>query len=258
VIFRIMRQLTQIKLSHYTLGVNDPSGIHPELQVGHDVGARMPDDRKKTPRETPTDADGPLVDRLRAGDRSAFAALVGRHAGALLRVASSLVRDHSVAEEVVQETWMGVLTGIDAFEGRSSLRTWLFQILVNKARTRFAREGRTVPFSALSGPGSGDGPALDPARFDGQEGWREPPESWTGEDPERLAIEAETRAAIEAGIEQLPDAQRAVMTLRDIEGLETEEICNLLSITVTNQRVLLHRARAKVRQALERHLGGVR
>ena len=209
-------------------------------------------------REAASEAEAALLTRLRGGDRAAFAAMVRRHAGPLLRVARSLVRDRAVAEEVVQETWLGVLTGLDAFQGRSSLRTWLFQILVNRARTRFAREGRTVPFSALAGPGEGDPPGVDPGRFDEQGGWRERPGPWTEEDPERLAMGAETRAAIEAAIEELPEAQRAVMTLRDIEGLETEEICNLLSITVTNQRVLLHRARARVRQALERRLGGVR
>ncbi len=219
---------------------------------------RMPADRRTASREAATEVEAALLVRLRAGDRAAFAALVGRHAGSLLRVARSLVRDRAVAEEVVQETWLGLFTGIDAFEGRSSLRTWLFQILVNRARTRFVREGRTVPFSALAGPGEGDPPAVDPGCFDEQGGWREPPGVWTEEDPERLAMGAETRAAIEAAIQELPQAQRAVMTLRDIEGLETEEICNLLAITVTNQRVLLHRARAKVRQALERRLGGVR
>jgi RNA polymerase sigma-70 factor, ECF subfamily len=209
-------------------------------------------------REAASEAEATLLDRLRAGDRAAFSALVARHAGSLLRVARSLVRDRAAAEEVVQETWLGVLTGLDAFEGRSSLRTWLFQILVNRARTRFAREGRTVPFSALAGPGDGDPPAVDPGSFDERGGWRQPPGAWSEEDPERLAMNAETRAAIQTAIQELPEAQRAVMTLRDIEGLETEEICNLLSITVTNQRVLLHRARARVRQALERRLGGVR
>ncbi len=217
----------------------------------------MPPREQRAGREAASEAEAALLDRLRAGDRAAFAALVGRHAPSLLRVARSLVRDRAVAEEVVQETWLGALTGLDAFEGRSSLRTWLFQILVNRARTRFARESRTVPFSALAGPGDGD-PPVDPERFDQQGAWRPPPGPWTEEDPERLAANAETRAAIEAAIQELPEAQRAVMTLRDIEGLETEEICNLLSITVTNQRVLLHRARTRVRQALERRLGGVR
>ena len=216
------------------------------MPADHGTGGRQPE------------ADAALLYRLRGGDRAAFAALVGRHAGSLLRVAQSLVRDRAVAEEVVQETWMGVLTGIDAFQGRSSLRTWLFQILVNKARTRFGREGRTVPFSALSRPGEADPATVDPGHFDGHDAWRLAPTPWTEENPERLAMGAETRAAIEAAIQELPEAQRAVMTLRDVEGLETEEICNLLAITVTNQRVLLHRARAKVRQALERRLGGAR
>jgi RNA polymerase sigma-70 factor, ECF subfamily len=217
---------------------------------------RMPADQRTGGREA--EADAALLARLHGGDRAAFAALVGRHAGSLLRVAQSLVRDRAVAEEVVQETWLGALTGLDAFEGRSSLRTWLFKILVNKARTRFLREGRTVPFSALARPGDDDPGAVAPGHFDENDAWRLPPSTWTEEDPERLAMGAETRAAIETAIQELPDAQRAVMTLRDIEGLETEEICNLLAITVTNQRVLLHRARAKVRQALERRLGGTR
>lgn len=217
---------------------------------------RMAAGRSTEAREAAPELDSAQLARLRAGDRAAFAALVARHAGPLLRVALSLVRDRAAAEEVVQETWMGLLTGLDAFEGRSSLRTWLFQILVNKARTRFAREGRTVPFSALAGGDDGDAPAVDPARFDEGGAWREPPDAWTQADPERLAMAGETRAAIEAAIGELPEAQRAVMTLRDIEGLETEEICNLLAITVTNQRVLLHRARSKVREALERRLGG--
>jgi RNA polymerase sigma-70 factor, ECF subfamily len=194
-----------------------------------------------------------VVARLRAGDRAAFAALVQRNAGSLLRVACSLVRDSAAAEELVQETWLAVLTGLDSFEGRSSLRTWLFRILVNKARTRFVRDGRVVPFSALAGPGED---AVDPGRFDADDAWRDPPSTWSEENPERLALRAETRATIEACIAELPETQRAVITLRDVEELETDEICNLLSISVTNQRVLLHRARAKVRQALERRLGG--
>jgi len=204
------------------------------------------------------DSDDALLARLRAGDRAAFAALVKRHAGSLLRVARSLVRDQETAEELVQETWLAVFTGLDAFEGRSSLRTWLFRICVNKARTRFVRDGRTVPFSSLAGPGDGDGAAIESGSFDGDDAWRDPPSTWSEENPERLALGAETRAAIEAAIAELPESQRAVMTLRDLEGLEAEEICNLLAITVTNQRVLLHRARARVRAALEIRLGGVR
>jgi RNA polymerase sigma-70 factor (ECF subfamily) len=211
-----------------------------------------------TATQTISEADAGLLVRLRAGDRAAFAAMVQRHSGSLLRVARSLVRDQASAEELVQETWLSVLTGLAAFEGRSSLRTWLFQICVNKARTRFVRDGRTVPFSSLGGPGDGDGSPLDRDRFDAEGAWRDPPSTWNEENPERLAMGAQTRAAIEACIAELPETQRAVLTLRDVEGLEADEICNLLSITLTNQRVLLHRARARVREALEARLGGVR
>jgi RNA polymerase sigma-70 factor (ECF subfamily) len=206
--------------------------------------------------QTIRDADAGLLVRLKAGDRAAFAALIQRHAGSLLRVARSLVRDQATAEELVQETWLALLTGLEAFEERSSLRTWLFRICVNKARTRFVRDGRTVPFSALDGMGGGASLGSDP--FDEDGAWRDPPSAWNEENPERLAMGAETRAAIEACIGELPETQRAVLTLRDVEGLEADEICNLLSITLTNQRVLLHRARARLREALEARLGGAR
>ena len=203
---------------------------------------------------SPSAADDALLLGLRAGDRDAFAQLVRRHAGALLRFARSFVRDPSLVEEVVQDTWVAALDGLESFEGRSSLRTWLFRILANRARTRLLREGRSVPFSALTGADEGDETALDPDRFDRNGAWKDPPGTWSEENPERLVQGAETRVAIEAAIAELPEAQRAVITLRDIEGLDTDEICNLLAITVTNQRVLLHRARARVRQALARHL----
>lgn len=199
-----------------------------------------------------------LLGRLRAGERAAFAELVARHGGSLLRLATSFVKDRSLAEEVVQDAWVAALDGLDGFEGRSSLRTWLFHIVANKARTRIAREGRSVPFSALANPDEGGDPAVSPDRFDEKGMWREPPGRWSEENPERLAQGAETRAAIERAIAALPEAQRAVLTLRDIEGLETEEICNLLGVTVSNQRVLLHRARSKVRQALEKLMAGGR
>jgi RNA polymerase sigma-70 factor (ECF subfamily) len=189
-----------------------------------------------------------LVTRLKAGDRAAFTALVGRHGGALLRLATTFLRDRSVAEEVVQDTWLAALDGLDGFEGRASLRTWLFSILANRARNRAVREGRSLPFSAL-GEAEG-GPAVDPSRFHADGHWLETHAGWSEEDPERLAAGAETRAAIEAAIAALPDAMRAVVTLRDVEGLEAEEICNLLGLTLTNQRVLLHRARCRLRQAL--------
>jgi RNA polymerase sigma-70 factor (ECF subfamily) len=201
--------------------------------------------------------DDALLLRLRAGDRAAFATLVRRHGGAMLRFARFFTKSSSLAEDLVQETWLAALEGLESFEGRSSLRTWLFRVLANKARTRTARERRSVPFSSLAHPDE-EKPAVDPERFDQAGAWEGPPARWSEENPERLAQGVETRAAIEAAIAELSEAQRAVITLRDVEGLEADEICNLLGITVTNQRVLLHRARAKVRTALERHLGGAR
>jgi RNA polymerase sigma-70 factor (ECF subfamily) len=203
----------------------------------------------------PAGLDAELVGRVRAGDRAAFAALVRRHGGALHRFARLFVREPSTAEEVVQDTWIAVLEGLDGFEGRASFKTWLFRILANRARTRAAREGRSVPFSALAGT-EGDEGAVDPERFDVSGHWRDPPAEWTDENPERLALQAETRAVMAAAVAALPPAQRAVLILRDEDGLEAEEICNLLGLTVTNQRVLLHRARTRVRQALETHMRG--
>jgi RNA polymerase sigma-70 factor (ECF subfamily) len=202
--------------------------------------------------------DAELVRRIRAGDRTAFTALVRRHGGPLLRLARVFVRDESLAEEVVQDTWVAVLDGLDGFEGRAAFRTWLYRILANRARTRATREGRTVPFSALAQGDDGGDPILEPDRFDERGMWRDPPVGWSEETPERLALAAETRAVMEAAVAALPPNQRAVLVLRDEEGLETEEICNLLGLTVTNQRVLLHRARTRVRQAIEAHMRGGR
>jgi RNA polymerase sigma-70 factor (ECF subfamily) len=203
------------------------------------------------------DEDSALVARVQAGDRSAFAALVRRHGPSLLRFARIFVREQTAAEEVVQDTWMGILEGLDGFEGRASFKTWLYRILANRARTRAVREGRSVPFSALA-DAEGDEPAVDPGRFEPGGHWRDPPVGWTDETPERLALAAETRAVIEDAVRALPQAQRAVLVLRDEDGLDTDEICNLLDLTVTNQRVLLHRARTRVRQALEEHMRGGR
>lgn len=197
------------------------------------------------------------MERLRAGDRAAFTELVGRHGGALLRLATTFVRDRSLAEEVVQDAWLAALDGLDGFEARASLRTWLFSILANKARNRAVREGRSLPFSALGGGGGDDGEAaVDPARFHADGHWLVATSAWTVEDPEQLAGGAETRAAIQRAIAALPEAQRAVVTLRDVEGLEAEEICNLLGLTLTNQRVLLHRARTRLREALAEFMDG--
>ncbi len=199
-----------------------------------------------------------LLGRLRGGDRTAFTALVSAHGGALLRLATAFVKDRSLAEEVVQDAWLAALEHLEDFEGRAALRTWLFHIVANKARTRLTREGRSVPFSALGNPSDSDEPAVSPDRFDQRGMWKDPPGPWSEENPERLAQGSQTREAIERAVADLPEAQRAVITLRDIEGLETGEICNLLGVTMSNQRVLLHRARSKVRQALEKYMAGTR
>jgi len=215
-----------------------------------------PPPQKRATSTAPDADEAVLVGRLRDGDRAAFAALVRQHGGSLLRFAATFVRDRALAEEVVQDTWLAALEHLGGFEGRASLRTWLFHIAANKARTRLTREGRSVPFSALANPGEAGDDEVSPDRFDQGGMWRDPPGPWSEENPERLAQGAETRAAIEAAVAALPDAQRAVITLRDIEGLETEEICDILGVTVSNQRVLLHRARTKVRLALEKHMAG--
>ncbi|MBA3304101.1 MAG: sigma-70 family RNA polymerase sigma factor [Actinomycetota bacterium] len=199
-----------------------------------------------------------LVERLRAGDESAFAALVDAHHDALVRVAQGHVSSRAVAEEVAQETWLGVLQGVGRFEGRSSLKTWLFQILVNRAKTRGQREARTVPFSALGPEPSESEPAVDPSRF--LEGghrwggfWATPPKRWDGVPDERL-LSKETMSQVGAALGTLPPRQREVIVLRDVEELTSEEVCDLLGLSVGNQRVLLHRARSSVRSRLEEYL----
>ena len=222
-------------------------------------GAPMSAATRQPPAPPSGEEERAVLARLRAGDRAAFAELVARHGGTMLHVAMTFVRERATAEEVVQDAWLGLLDGLDRFEARASLRTWLFRILVNRARTRAVREGRSLPFSALSDGGDG-APELEvtSSAFDEAGGWREPPGAWSEEDPERLAMGTQTRALLEAEIARLPDAQRTVLTLRDVEGLEAEEVCVLLGISASNQRVLLHRARAKVRLALEGYLAGSR
>jgi RNA polymerase sigma-70 factor (ECF subfamily) len=186
-----------------------------------------------------------LVEALRAGDERVFEQLIRMYQGTLLRVAQMYVSSRAVAEEVVQETWLAVLNGIDRFEGRSSLKTWIFRILANRAKTRAQREGRTIPFSAL-----GDSePAVAPDRFD-QGSWATFPADW----PEERLLAEETFHVIEGAIESLPPTQRAVITLRDVQGWSAEEVRNALDLSETNQRVILHRARSKVRGALEEYL----
>jgi RNA polymerase sigma-70 factor (ECF subfamily) len=184
---------------------------------------------------------------------------VERYSGSLLRIAMLYTPTRAVAEEVVQETWLGVLQGLDRFEGRSSLKTWIFRILTNRAKTRGTRERRSIPFSAFADP-SADGPepAVDPSRFRGEDdrwphGWASPPTSWD-ELPEDRLLSSETLGKVAEAIASLSGAQREVITLRDVEGWTSAEVCNHLGISETNQRVLLHRARAKVRAALEEYL----
>ncbi len=176
-------------------------------------------------------------------EEAAFRKLVAEHSSALLRLALIHSPSRAVAEEVVQETWIAVLRSIDGFEGRSSLRTWICRILINTARRRAAREGRSVPFSAVAG--AGGEPPVDPARFNGGH-WIAFPV-----DPAERALGAEVREHIERAIAALGSPQREVIVLRDVEGWSAEEVCEALELTPGNQRVLLHRARAKVRQALE-------
>ena len=200
--------------------------------------------------------DRELVKRLRDGDESAFVELIDRYGATMLRVAQMYVRDRGTAEEVVQETWLAVLNGIDRFEERSSLKTWLFRILTNRAKTRGQRDGRMVPFSALAGAGNeADERSVDPDRFLGPDSphpgaWAAPPVPW----PQEKLLEGETLNVIQMAIDMLPEAQREVILLRDVDGWTPMEVSEILEITDGNQRVLLHRARSKVRAALEEYL----
>jgi len=191
--------------------------------------------------------DHALLGRLRAGDEAAFEALVARHDRALRRVARTFVRTPADADDVVQETWLAVIRGLDQFEGRASLTTWIFRILINRARTRASRDARSVPFSALQD--DDDRPAVDSAAFAGDGRWRSAPPRLES-DPEASVLGVELRTHLLQAVEQLAPAQRAVITLRDLVGLETEDVCSLLEISDGNARVLLHRARARVRAAL--------
>ena len=204
------------------------------------------------------DDERALVAALRRGDESAFVALVGLYGGPLLRLASTFVRDRAVAEEVVQETWLAVLNGIDRFEGRSSLKTWIFQILSNRAKTRAMRERRSAPFSALAADGEDDEAAVGADRFRGDGHrwvghWAAAPSDWRRVPEERL-LAKETLACVQDAIAALPPRQADVLVLRDVEGWAPDEVCATLGISDGNQRILLHRARSKVRAALEHYL----
>ncbi|HWQ15490.1 MAG TPA: sigma-70 family RNA polymerase sigma factor [Roseiflexaceae bacterium] len=203
--------------------------------------------------------DAQLLEALRAGDEAAFARLVARYQPMMLRLALVFVPSRAVAEEVVQDAWIGVLQGLRRFEGRSSLKTWMFRILTNRARTRGEREGRTLSFADLAAAETEhDEPAVDPGAFwppdhpQWPNGWVSYPARWDHL-PEDRALSAELQAVIREAIDALPPSQRTVITMRDVGGWASDEVCNALGISESNQRVLLHRARVKVRRAIEQY-----
>lgn len=200
-----------------------------------------------------------LLARLRRGDEGAFDELVNRHHGALIRMALGHVADREVAEEVVQDTWMAVIESLDRFEGRSSLRTWIFGILIHKAKDRGVREKRHTTFSAFESYDDDNEEAVDPSRFQ-QSGewaghWAFPPQPWDDQTPEKLLANQQAVHAMQQAIEALPATLKEVLILRDVEGVEAKEVCELLKITETNLYVRLHRARERVRVAVETALG---
>lgn len=193
--------------------------------------------------------EGELVARLKAGDEQAFRLVVERHHPSLLRLARTMVPSRAVAEEVVQDTWLGLVRGIQGFEGRSSLRTWLFHILVNRARSTGVHERR--PSTGITA-----GPAVDPRRFGPEGAWADPPVPWPDEVDDRLVAD-QLAAQIRLRIEELPEVQRQVVTMRDVEGLAAAEVCELLGLSQGNQRVILHRGRSRLRGLMESEMGNV-
>lgn len=203
---------------------------------------------------TRTGAESRLVARLRSGDERAFDELVRKNHSALIRMAMGYVREREIAEEVVQDTWMSAIDALKRFEGRSSLRTWLFGILIHKAKDRGVRESRHVTFSAFAGAENDDEP-IDPSRFHSSGvdagAWASPPELWDERTPEKLLASKQTFVALTRALDELPPSLREVLVLKDVEGIDAKEICELLNITETNLYVRLHRARERVREAVE-------
>jgi RNA polymerase sigma-70 factor, ECF subfamily len=202
--------------------------------------------------------DEAIVAALRSGDERTFRALYERHYLMMKRVARSYVDSEAVAEEIVQETWLAVVTGIDRFEGRSALGTWIFSILINQAKTHTARERRALPFCSIALVAEGE-QAVDADRFQHDDEawpghWATPPRPW--QKPERRLLSLEARAQLKDALARLPDRQRVIVGLRDIEGLSAEEVCDLLDLSQENQRVLLHRGRSKLRAVLEAYIDG--
>ncbi|MGH3927443.1 MAG: RNA polymerase sigma factor [Pseudonocardiaceae bacterium] len=209
-------------------------------------------------RDVPSDEV--LVQRLRCRDEAAFALVVDTWSSGMSRLARSFVSTNDSAAEVVQDTWLAVIEGIGKFEGRSSLKTWVYRILVNTAKRRGGREDHTVPWSSMWPTADDEGPTVDPSRFGGPGDrfpghWREFPAPWPS--PEQQTLAGEVRAQVAAAVAQLPHRQQVVITLRDVEGYGSDEVCSILEISAANQRVLLHRARAFVRGRLEEYFAAV-
>jgi RNA polymerase sigma-70 factor (ECF subfamily) len=203
-------------------------------------------------------SDAELIDRLRSGDESAFAWLIDLYSAPLMRLAQAFVSYASIAEEVVQETWLAVVTGIGRFEGRSSIKTWLFTILTNRAKTRAWRESRTLSLSWFELDAHGEEPAVDPLRFlpashpKWPRHWASPPQPWSV-GPEGVALDREMMAVLRVGLDNMPRGQRVVVALRDVHGWSSADVCTALGISESNQRVLLHRGRSRLRGVLEKY-----
>ena len=226
--------------------------------IGHTSSASR---RSQAARPSgPAKSEDTLIARLRRGDEGAFDELVNQQHGALIRMAMGYVADREVAEEVVQDTWMAVINSLDRFEGRSSLRTWVCGILIHKAKDRGVREKRHTTFSAFESYDDDNEEAVDPSRFQ-QTGewaghWAFPPQPWDDQTPEKIMASQQAVNAMQRAIEALPATLKDVLILRDVEGVEAKEVCEMLKITETNLYVRLHRARERVRVAVETYLEG--
>lgn len=234
------------------------------IAVTGSVGHRMVGDRNPELSQSAAAAEGEvgLLARLTQGDEEAFDKLVARHHSGLIRMAMAYVADREVAEEVVQDTWMAVIEGVGRFEGRSSLRTWIFGIMIHKAKDRGVREKRHTTFSSFESIDDDGDEAVDPSRFH-QSGewaghWAFPPQPWDDRTPEKLLASQQAVDAMIQAIDVLPRSLKDVLILRDVEGVDAKEVCEILKISQTNFYVRLHRARERVRRAVETHLEGQR
>ncbi len=232
------------------------------MTVTGSLSHRMGEGRNQELRQPAvlTNGEGALLARLRQGEEEAFDEVVTRYHRALIRSAMGYVADREVAEEVVQDTWMAVINGLDLFEGRSSLRTWIFGIMIHKAKDRGVREKRHMTFSCFESADDDGEDTIDPSRFH-QSGewaghWAFPPQPWDDQTPEKLLASQQAVNAMNKAIEALPKTLRDVLILRDVEGVEAKEVCEILKITEKNLYVRLHRARERVRQAVETYLAG--